>query len=131
MKLSEILKQYRNEKNISLRDFAKKSNLSRSYISILENDNMKNPSLSALERLSKAMEITLDELLEKMDNTSVSLSTRSDKDNCFLADLELSSWIGNMVKKDDEELYSLLKIISNLDNDKIKTLLVMAKALDK
>lgn len=46
-------------------------------------------------------------------------------------DLELASWMRTLLTSEDEDLYKLLKIISQLDDDKIKTLLVMAEALDK
>lgn len=74
MLLGEIIKQYREEHNLSLQDFAKLINTSRSYIHMLEK-NMNpatnkpiNPSIETLKSLAKAMQMELDTLLKMLDS---------------------------------------------------------------
>lgn len=73
MKLSDIIKKYRSENGISMATLSKMSGLSKGYISMLENgrnprnNNPINPTIESLNKLSKAMNIELDELLKDMD----------------------------------------------------------------
>lgn len=79
MKLSTLLKEYRAEHELSQRAFAAKAHLTNGYLWILENEvNPKTgrpavPSLTSLLGIAKAMNISLDELLEKVDDFDVSL----------------------------------------------------------
>lgn len=81
MKLSELIKNYRNSNNLTMQEFADKSGLSKGYISQLENEYSfsKNktkiiPSIAKMNQLAKAMELSLDELLRSIDDMEVSLS---------------------------------------------------------
>ena len=71
MKLGEIVRNYREENRLSMRDFAKKSGLSSGYISMLEKDrNPRNgkpivPSIETYDCVATAMGISLDELLRR------------------------------------------------------------------
>lgn len=79
MKLSELIKTYRAENNLSQREFAARAHLTNGYLWILENEvNPKTgrpatPSLTSLLGIAKAMNITLDDLLEKVEDFDVSL----------------------------------------------------------
>ena len=80
MNLSEVIKKYRQENNLSMDELATRSGLSKPYISMLEKDkNSRNgkpivPSLRTLQKLSKGMNVSLDSLLKLMDgNQEVSL----------------------------------------------------------
>lgn len=78
MKLGEIIKSYREIHNLSQREFAKISDISHSYIAMLERDlrystNTKiSPTLDALNKIAGAMGMELDILLAKMDDTYIS-----------------------------------------------------------
>lgn len=83
MKLSEIVKKYRQENQISMDDFAKRCNLSKGYISMLERDvnprskKSISPSLSTINSLSKGMNIDIDTLLKMMEpNENINLIDR-------------------------------------------------------
>lgn len=73
MLIGEVIKKYREEHNLSQREFAKRTKLSASYINTLEKlYNPKNGkpyfvTVDVTDQLAKAMHITLNELLEKCD----------------------------------------------------------------
>lgn len=74
MKLGNFIKQYRETNNLTLRDFAKRTGLSYSYIGMLEKDyNYRSkkplsPSLQVVRTIAGAVGLTLDELLEILDD---------------------------------------------------------------
>lgn len=73
MFLGEIIKKYRNEQNLSQRDFAQKCNLSYTYISALEkNKDYRSgkpisPTLETVKSVAEGMNIPIDELLKILD----------------------------------------------------------------
>lgn len=79
MKLGEIVRNYREENRLSMRDFAKKSGLSSGYISMLEKDrNPRNgkpiaPSIETYDCVATAMGISLDELLRRESGQKISM----------------------------------------------------------
>lgn len=92
MFLGEVIKQYRSQNGISQKEFADRSQLSKPYISQLENNcNPKTgepmvPSAETFLKVSKAMHISLQELLEMVDeNTPASLSKISSELNLPIA----------------------------------------------
>ena len=62
-KLGENMKRIRTEKQMSQGDICRKLGVDRSYISNVENGN-KNPTLSTITRLAKALGVSVDELLK-------------------------------------------------------------------
>lgn len=74
MRLGEIIKRYRVENNITTEQLALKCGLSKGYISMLEN-NFKpsgrkkdiTPSIQAVRKLSKGMNMNFDMLLASID----------------------------------------------------------------
>jgi len=79
VKIGDIIMQYIHENGINQSDFAKKSDLTKGYISMLINGinpQTKKPftrlSGDTIVKLSKAMNMTVNELLEQMDNMKVS-----------------------------------------------------------
>lgn len=67
MKLGEIIKNYISEHDISVREFARKSNLSNTYISNIVNGSDKNPSLDVLGKIAKAMGLSSQQLFDCLD----------------------------------------------------------------
>ena len=74
MELRAIIKQYRDEHNLSQREFADKcSDITHGYISMIENNLNKStgkpprPSMEKLTSIAHGMGMELDELLEKMN----------------------------------------------------------------
>ena len=81
MKLSDLLKQYREKNNISQREFARRCDLSNSLISIIEMG--KNPQtgkpmsqdMETYKKLADGMGITVQKLFEKLgDDAEVKLT---------------------------------------------------------
>ena len=74
MFLGDIIKQYREANNLSQRDFAKKCNLSHTYISALEKkiDSRSGkkiaPTVDAVKNISIALDISLYDLLKMLDD---------------------------------------------------------------
>lgn len=70
MKLGELIKEYRNKNNITIREFAERSGVSRSYLSQLEKDKegVRVTTLPKLKGIARAMEISLEELMRTMDD---------------------------------------------------------------
>lgn len=91
MKIEDITKQYREEHGLSQREFAKRCGLSPAYIYYLESavnpqtGRRINPSLPSLVKIAGAMNISLEDLMEKCDNTLVALSDRDDDKEVFYA----------------------------------------------
>lgn len=79
MKLRDLIKKYRDDHDLSQRQFANQCNLSNGYISILERGaNPKTgkpvtPTIPQLKKLADGMAMTLNELFEKVDDMPVSL----------------------------------------------------------
>lgn len=78
MKIGEIIKNYRIENNLSMDELANRCGVSKGYINILEKD--KNPisnkplipTIASLEKLSKGVNMSLDNLLIMMKDEKVS-----------------------------------------------------------
>lgn len=74
MLLGDIIKQYRSKHNLSQRDFAKKCELSHTYIAALEKnfDSRSGkkiaPTVDAVKSISKALNMPLQELLNVIDD---------------------------------------------------------------
>ena len=82
MTIGDIIKNYRKENNLTLREFAKKCDLSYTYIFALEKDKdtrtgkPTTPSLDSLYSIAKGMNISAENLLTILDNNQeVSLSS--------------------------------------------------------
>lgn len=74
MILGDLIKQYRNDKGLSLRDFAKQCGLSHTYISALEKNIDPRtgkpiaPTLDTVKYLSKGMNMSIEEILKILDD---------------------------------------------------------------
>lgn len=70
MTLGEIIKQYREKNNLSLREFAERCGLSHAYIAKLEegidprSGKKIEPTLETVKKVSEAISMPLDELLQ-------------------------------------------------------------------
>lgn len=68
MKLSRILSNYRKQNKLSMREFAKRCNISNAYISLIENEETKSPTFEMLNKLANGMQIDINELIRQMDD---------------------------------------------------------------
>ena len=80
MKLGDVIREYRIKNRVSMGDFAKKSGISKPYVSMLEsNKNSRDgksivPSITTLQKISRAINVSLNDLLYMLDsNQSIDL----------------------------------------------------------
>lgn len=91
MKIGELVRQYRHEHNLSLRDFADISGISNGYLCLLEHGYHPKtkkpivPTLTKLNQIAAAMHIGVDDLIASVDDMNVSLS---DDPNDFVLSME-------------------------------------------
>lgn len=76
MTLGDVIKEFRELNNLSLEEFGKMTSLSKSYISMLENNKDPrgkpiNPSIETIDKVASAIGVELDNLIEKIDQDVV------------------------------------------------------------
>lgn len=82
MKLSEIIKQYREGHGLSQRQFGAQCGLSTGYISLIEKEinpqtgKKMVPSLPVINKIATGMGLTIDDLLSKCDDMDVTLNEK-------------------------------------------------------
>lgn len=89
MTLGDIVKKYREENNISMDSFAKKSHLSKGYISMLEKNKNPNtgkpirPSLLTIKSVASAMNIDVNDLIASLEDQEIMLSSDGEETDVF------------------------------------------------
>ena len=114
MTLGEVIKKYREENDISQREFARKTGLSNSYISQLEmNMNSKNgqpikPQLETYKAVADAMGITIDALFCMVDDMEISLRKMPAAEGSEL-DQKIMNLVYQLPEDLKESVYDLLQ----------------------
>ncbi len=120
MTIGEVIRKYREDHNLSQRQFALKCNISNGYISMLEKGiNPKTnepimPSIAALKAISSAMNISLNDLLIQADDMPVNLSL----------ELELQS-----SPRDDSRLLEFVDLFQKLTNEQQSLIISQIKGI--
>ena len=102
MILGEIITRYREEADLSQRQFALKCGLSNGYISMLEkNENPKTgqpikPNIDQLNKIANAMGMTLADLLEKADDMPVTVNDVQKMSRKFIDDSVIVPILGKV-----------------------------------
>lgn len=112
MELSVIIKKFREDNSLTMQEFANMANLSKGYISMIENGrNPQNkralvPSIETYSKLAGAMGISLDDLVLLLDGARVRLNApsssvqkHSDEDLIINAYRSADSLTRDMVKR--------------------------------
>ena len=79
MRLGEIIREYRLCHEMSMGDFSRMSGISKPYVSMLEANKNSNggkpivPSVETLRKVSRAIGISLDELLRKLGDEKIDI----------------------------------------------------------
>jgi transcriptional regulator with XRE-family HTH domain len=73
------IKAIREAKKIGVNELSRLSGVNASYISALERDEKKNPSVNTLEKLAAALEVSIDEIMKLSSSQSADLSDLEDK----------------------------------------------------
>lgn len=63
--LCDNLKRYRKEKNLSQEELAKNAGITYSTLIKIESGNNTNPTVKTLQQIAKALEVTLDDLMQE------------------------------------------------------------------
>lgn len=80
MRLGDILKQYREDHGLSLREFSKISGVSNSYLSMIETGRQPSsgrpvvPTLTKLNQIAAAMNMRVDDLVAAVDDMPVAIN---------------------------------------------------------
>lgn len=120
MTIGEVIRRYREDHNLSQRQFALKCNISNGYISMLEKGiNPKTnepimPSIAALKAISSAMNISLNDLLIQADDMPVNLSL----------EFELQS-----SSRDDSRLLEFVDLFQKLTNEQQSLIISQIKGI--
>lgn len=64
MSIGQKIKSFRKENNLTQKELAKKSNISRSYLADIENDRY-NASLDTLKSIANSLEVNISDLIEE------------------------------------------------------------------
>lgn len=94
MKIGEKIKNLRKQKNMSLRELAQITGLSKTTLGDLEKD-VKNPSLDTLEKIAVAFDMSPAELLKETDSTEELMESAKNSSSEILAGLSKS---GDLLK---------------------------------
>lgn len=76
MTIGDVIKEFRKLNNLSLEEFGKMAGLSKSYVSMLENNkdprgNPVNPSLETIDKIAGAIGVDVDALVGQIDQDVV------------------------------------------------------------
>lgn len=98
MTLGDVIKEFRELNTLSMEEFAKMSNLSKSYISMLENNkdprgNPIRPSIETFDKVATTIGVDLDTLISKVEqDVIVNLKKQKNEDNFDSAELDEDKW---------------------------------------
>lgn len=120
MTIGEVIRRYREDHNLSQRQFALKCNISNGYISMLEKGiNPKTnepimPSIAALKAISSAMNISLNDLLIQADDMPVNLSLELELQNSPRDDSRLLEFVDLFQKLTNEQQSLIISQIKGI-----------------
>lgn len=145
MRIGEIIKSYRMQKKLSIREFARKCDVSFGYISMLESgknprsDKPLTPALTVLNKLAIGMDMTVDQLIEMSDDMDVNItplriSLDSSKMGDIFAGIPLPSFeslLQYFIEDDDEEkakiVIGIIEEVKEMDIERLQKMLSFAR----
>lgn len=83
------IKYIRESKNIGVNELSRLSGVNASYISALERDEKKNPSVAILEKLANALKVSIDEIMKTDPVSYDDLEKWDDNSNQVKEEVEL------------------------------------------
>ena len=125
MTLSDLVKKYLKENNISQRQFAKKCGMSCGYICMIVNGiNPRTkspiiPTLKSLNEIARGMNMTIDDLFEQVDDMYVGLDICKNKKESTK----------NHARVKDEKSLEFATLFQQLTEDQQKMLVAQMKGL--
>lgn len=123
MTLKDLIINYRNDHNLSQRQFATQCDLSNGYISMLEKEinpstgEKITPTLSALNKLATGMRMSLNELFSIVDDMDVDIRmpALNNKSGQSSADMEIISLLSGMSDAKKQQAISFLRYLANTE----------------
>lgn len=89
----ENIKSIRESKGIGVNELSRLSGVNASYISALERNEKKNPSIEILTKLANALEITLEDIIKNTEYDEVATTTTIDNNYEFKSAQEAMKFI--------------------------------------
>lgn len=120
MKLSEIVKKYREEHGLSLRAFAERVGVSHNAIANIENERNSHgnpfvPTMETLVGIASAMGISLNDLLHMMGDEDVFI-TETDELRDMLKDNPDIRWMLSTTSKfDKDDFDAVVNLIKSIN----------------
>jgi transcriptional regulator with XRE-family HTH domain len=110
-RLGQLLEKLRTSQGLSLRDASKKTDVSYSYLSQLENKTSTiSPTTKTLQKLAKGYNYPLAELIEAAEATETKVSSKFEKNKIkdldlrkILSDKEHTILLGNITLSSEEK----------------------------
>lgn len=76
------IKYIRLSKNIGVNELSRRSGVNASYISALERDEKNNPSVNTLEKLAKALDVSIDDIMRNdLDTSTIEIDSNAPSNN--------------------------------------------------
>lgn len=119
MSIGRIINEYRRDNKMSMQEFADKCGLSKGYISMLErgkhpqNNREIIPSIETIMKISRAMGLTIEELLGDADPVIIDIS-HSEPETDYVASDEEQSIIEVLRSLNDEGQHRVLEYVQAL-----------------
>lgn len=98
------IRKIRERENIGVNELSRLSGVNASYISALERDEKKNPSVEILTKLADALNVTVDEIM-KTD----SITYETEKNNDFIIKEDNTTYQVQPFKTPEEAIQFILK----------------------
>ncbi|THE15493.1 helix-turn-helix domain-containing protein [Bacillus timonensis] len=109
------IKELRKQKRLTITELAKRAGVSKSYLSYIERDVQKNPSLQFLTKISKPLDTSIEYLLGE-EKTDIITNEILDKE---WTKLLMNAIDDGLSKEDFQEFQNFIKF-RNWKNDHIK-----------
>lgn len=111
-KLGEFIKSERIKKDLGLREFARKADLSHTYVGMLEKNNNIEPTIEALAKIAHALNINLDKLLYISGYTEQVSTEYLYKKNLKQEMLEMKEHVANDDKLSESDKQTIISLLN-------------------
>ncbi len=122
MKLSEIVRRYREEHGLSIRQFAKQCDISHSAIANIENETNSYgepfiPQLGTINKVAFGMGIAARDLLDMMDGVKIGESPTDDLRDELKDNPELRTLLSASSKLSKEDLQFVIRFVEKMNRE--------------
>lgn len=114
MKLGELIRKKREEKNLTLIQLSQMTGISSAYLNRIEKGERRNPSIAMMQALIDALDINQEELKHVYGDTSQWLIKEDGKEQLLLKKLRQLKGKNNFTFDD---ILSIMLIIKDIIND--------------